>query len=497
MLASRSSDRRFLALVAPVALLLAAAVGGPLAVPAWRSPVALFWSVVIATALCVLAALVVVVVGWVRRLAEVAMLGSALFVVSVLPFVHGLTTPGVLYGANPATMLSAFLAVPLGVVVAWPLIWPQTAASCAVSRQWRVWSVAGGVVGLALAVFLLVWPRVVAAPSAPSAIAVGGIVVSLLGGFTLARRQLRLYGIGRRRASLVAAVGFAYLSLSTLVFLGAAPYSPIFWAAHLVDALGVLAATVGLVVAHWRDRSITSTLAPVINRDPLVALELGLTPVVHAFIAALEAKDQITRDHVVRVGELAMRLGLRASIPARELRTLGLAALLHDIGKLATPVAVLTKPGALSDDELVIMREHTIRGAEMLAAWPLLAPAAPLVRAHHERPDACGYPDGLSAEQIPLAVGIISVCDAWDAMTYSRHYRAALRAGQAQRILEGSSGSQWDSRAVVLLLTELAQHGPVIQPVYDRLGRGESLTVEVCPDALPNQPAQSSARTAA
>ena len=497
VLISRSSSRWFLTLATPVALLLLTSLGGPLATPAWRSPLTLFWSVVVATALCVVAAVVVIVVGWTRRLAEVAMLGSALLVVSLLPMVHGITTPGVLYGSNPATMLSVFLAVPLAVAFAAPTVWPETAASRAIARHWQVWSIAGCCLAVGLAALLLAWPRVAAAPAPAGALAVGGIVVSLFGGFTLARRQLRLYSIGRRRSSLVAAIGFAYLSLATLVWLGAAPYSPVFWAAHLIDGLGVLAAAAGLVIAHWRDRSIARTLAPVINRDPLVALELGLTPVVHAFIAALETKDPITRDHVVRVGELTMRLGLRAGIPARDLRTLGIAALLHDVGKLVIPDAVLTKPGALGDDELAIMREHTTRGADMLGAWPLLASAAPLVRAHHERPDATGYPDGLGAGQIPLPVGIISVCDAWDAMTYSRHYRAALDAGHAREILEASSGSQWDPRAVALLLAELAECGPVSEPVFDQLGRSASPTIEICPDALPAPPSHDTERAAA
>jgi HD-GYP domain-containing protein (c-di-GMP phosphodiesterase class II) len=495
--ASRSSIARFLAAVVPVALLLATSIGGPLAAPAWSSPRTLFVSVVVATALCAVAALVVVVVGWRRRLAEVAMLGSALLVVSLLPLVHGITTPGILYGANSATRLSVLLAVPLAVIVAAPMIWPETAASRAIARHWRAWSVAGGAIAVLTGVLLLVWPRAVTPPGVASGPALLAIVISLLGGFTLARRQLRLYAIGRRRASLIAAVGFAYLSLATLVWLGAAPYSLDFWAAHGVDATGVFAAAGGLLVAHWRDRSIAETLAPVVNRDPLVALELGLTPVVHALIAALEAKDQITRDHVVRVGEMAMRLGLRAGIAPRGLRTLGLAALLHDVGKLTTPDAVLTKPGPLDDEEFALMREHTTRGEELLLAWPTLAAAAPLVRSHHERPDGTGYPDGLDATRIPLPSAIISVCDAWDAMTYSRQYRAAMDAGRARQILAQYSGTQWDAHAVALLLAELSEGGPIVQPVYNHLGHNTSPVADVCPDALPSPKTGANLRPAA
>ncbi len=166
-------------------------------------------------------------------------------------------------------------------------------------------------------------------------------------------------------------------------------------------------------------------MAPVINRDPLVALELGLSPEVHAFVASLQAKDAITRDHVVRVGELATRVAVRAGLPPGRVRAVGLAALVHDIGKLVIPSDILGRTSGLTDDEFALMKTQAEQGAALLAASPVLAPAAPLVRGHHERPDGTGYPDGLRGEQISIGVGIVSVCDAWDAMTNDRQHRNA------------------------------------------------------------------------
>lgn len=114
----------------------------------------------------------------------------------------------------------------------------------------------------------------------------------------------------------------------------------------MIDGVGVLFAAGGLAWAHWRDRSLAWVLSPVLTREPLTALGLGLTPVVHDFIAALGHKDEVTRQHVVRVAELAMRSGERAKLDPVALRAVGLGGLLHDVGKLLTPDAILTKPDA-------------------------------------------------------------------------------------------------------------------------------------------------------
>ena len=121
---------------------------------------------------------------------------------------------------------------------------------------------------------------------------------------------------------------------------------------------------------------------------------------VHGFIADLERKDAVTREHVVRVGELAMRTGQRAGLDPLDLRAVGLGGLLHDVGKLMTPQSILTKPSRLTDAEREVIERHPVDGARMLAAYPQLAEVAPAVAAHHERPDGAGYPSGLAGRQI-------------------------------------------------------------------------------------------------
>lgn len=441
---------------------------GPLAEGSVGSPTALFWIVTIAAGLCGVVAAAVVVFGWRAQLAEVALLGGALWVVSVLPLVHGLTAPGVLYDDNTAVVVSALAALPVGLIAALPLLMTGRAA-VRLAQRWRWWVAGWVVAATAAASVLLARPNLVDQPALDSP------VVALVGlgaaaaALAVSWRHLRLYWLGRRTASYVTALGIAFLGLSGLVWLDPRPFTIGWWFAHVLDIVGVFAACFGLLFAHRRDRGVADVLAPVLNRNPLVALELGLCTPVHDLVEMLEDKDQTTRDHVVRVGELAMRLGVRAGFEPERLRPLGLAALLHDLGKVAVPDAVLDKPGRLDAEERAAIERHSLDGYRMLLEAPPLVKAAPFVRWHHEKLDGSGYPDGLSHE-IPLESRIISVCDAWDAMTHTRQYRQGMPHEKAFTILRRNTGTQFDIEVVVLLEAEIRENGPVIVSEFDDVG---------------------------
>jgi len=325
-------------------------------------------------------------VGLRRRLAEVCLLGGVLWVISLLPLVHGVLLPGPLYGPNPGTVVAVMVAVPAALLAALPLLLDGSAAGRWLSRRWLAWS-AGSVLlyrrGRSAGGLAAEHPRAgarrrgcrddrggesggdghpVAAPPAPV-------------------RHRPTGGVADRIAR------FRAPGLATLAFLGAQLLSVGWWLAHFTDGLGVLFAAGGLLLAHYRDRSLVIVLAPVLAREPLAALQLGLTPVVLQFVAALQVKDEVTRQHVSRVSELAMRAGERARLDPLTLRAVGLGALLHDVGKLLTPDEVLMKPSSLTDEERAIVERHPADGAALLAEFPHLAEAAKIVRAHHERPD--------------------------------------------------------------------------------------------------------------
>jgi len=163
------------------------------------------------------------------------------------------------------------------------------------------------------------------------------------------------------------------------------------------------------------------------------------------------------RDHIDDVALLAQGVGRRLGLRAGELTELVRAAELHDIGKMAIPDAILSKPGPLDPGEWEFMRQHTIVGERMLHMAPALSGVARIVRWSHERMDGGGYPDGLAGEEIPLGARIVAVCDAFDAMTSGRPYRGPVSRGEAIAELLRHAGTQFDADVVAAFQAELAE----------------------------------------
>lgn len=459
---------------------------GPAGEVTWRSTTALFVIVLIAAGLCVVGSLSLLVAAHRRDLAEAGVFAAGLSVISILPMVHGLTAPGVLYGPNEAVTSSVFVALPLAVAAMSPLGLPSSAATRWIGRRWRWWAGGWIVAATLTAVLLLVRPDAITVGGRAAPLTWAVTAFGLSGVLWLSRTQLRLYWIGERRATLVASVGLLLLALTSLVWIGTQPFSIGWWFVHALDLAGVGAGVVGAWVAHRTRRPVLDTLAPVVTRDPLHTLELGLSPVVHRFVEALELKDPITRDHVVRTAELAIRVGEHLALAPRRIRYLGLGALLHDIGKIEVPDEILNKPGRLTDEEYVAIQRHTEVGDSILRSVDSLAPAASFVRAHHERLDGGGYPDGLAGDDIPLEARVIAACDAYDAMAHTRQYRMGMGHERAVAILREHAGSQWDPNVVEALIATLEDldierpSGPALDAV------GRTPVACDCADALPD-----------
>lgn len=165
---------------------------------------------------------------------------------------------------------------------------------------------------------------------------------------------------------------------------------------------------------------------------------------------ALEAKDVYTRGHSERVATLARRIALAAGVAPGAAATIAQAGLLHDLGKIGIPEAVLRKPGPLNAEEWAVMRRHPVVGAEIVAPLEFFAAGAVIVRHHHERHDGSGYPDGLPGALIPLGARIVAVADVYDALTSDRPYRARLSRAEAVWRLEMEAGRTLDAQLTAL-----------------------------------------------
>jgi HD-GYP domain-containing protein (c-di-GMP phosphodiesterase class II) len=165
---------------------------------------------------------------------------------------------------------------------------------------------------------------------------------------------------------------------------------------------------------------------------------------------ALEAKDAYTRGHSERVAGLARALALAAGLPEVAAETVAQAGLLHDLGKIGIPEAVLRKPEALTPEEWELMRAHPLTGAQIVAPLESFEEGAVIVRHHHERMDGSGYPDRLAGATIPLGARIVAIADVYDALTSERPYRRALQPRHAMEQLRRERGCTLDGDLVEL-----------------------------------------------
>jgi HD-GYP domain-containing protein (c-di-GMP phosphodiesterase class II) len=169
---------------------------------------------------------------------------------------------------------------------------------------------------------------------------------------------------------------------------------------------------------------------------------------VRALSNAVEARDAYTGKHAERVAAYGLVIA-RKFVPELEITPeLEFGYLLHDVGKVAIPDAILYKPSSLDDDERALMSRHPVIGAEIVRGIEFLTDAAEVVRSHHERWDGTGYPDGLAGEEIPLTARVFSVADVLDALTTDRPYRPACSLHYARAMISAESGTQFDPRVV-------------------------------------------------
>jgi putative nucleotidyltransferase with HDIG domain len=191
---------------------------------------------------------------------------------------------------------------------------------------------------------------------------------------------------------------------------------------------------------------------------------------IEALALAIEAKDQTTGEHLQRVRFYAMELATDLGLTEDETEALRAASVLHDIGKLAVPEHIITKPGKLTPDEFEKMKIHPVVGAEILEQVEFPYPVVPIVRAHHEKWDGSGYPSGLKGEEIPIGARILAAVDCLDALASDRQYRKALPLDDAMAKVASEAGTSFDPRVVAILqqryveLERLANEQPLSTP---------------------------------
>lgn len=336
---------------------------------------------------------------------------------------------------------------------------------------------------------------------------------------TRARLERAAFNFGQWAiGAAAAAVAFLQLAGST-PRPGPALLLPLLCAAVVFTATNVtLMTAIVWVDAGERPRSLLGSLGPIVLMQPafvayaLIAvalidvhpLALGLLAVpvllsrsayaafeeltestealLRTLITLIEQRDGYTRGHAERVADLAVMLARDLGYSHDEVQTVRHAALLHDLGKVCVPLEVIRKPGRLTREEFDEIRRHPGIGARVLGDVDALRPALPGIRHHHERVDGGGYPDGLVGDEIPQLVRVVSIADAFDAMTSTRSYRKALPVTEALGRLVEASGTQFDAALVQRFARLVERHGwePTVAPAAAWPVDGEVEPVDNC-----------------
>jgi putative nucleotidyltransferase with HDIG domain len=193
-------------------------------------------------------------------------------------------------------------------------------------------------------------------------------------------------------------------------------------------------------------------------------LEESSLEAIESLNATVDAKDPYTAGHSARVQRIAVAVAEELGAPAQRLDAVRFGGLFHDIGKIAVPDSVLTKPGALDDEEFAIVQRHPADGAEIVSHFSRLREAVPLIRHHHERWDGHGYPDRLAGDEIPLEACVVGLADAWDAMTTDRPYRGALSTEQAAAEVRRCRGTQFSPAVVDAFFAAFRRRPALFEP---------------------------------
>ena len=421
-----------------------------------------FYSVGFSALVAALAALGLTAMGARRGDTRTVVVGTAFAVMASLLALHGLSTPGVWFGNNGVISITGGATLPAGAVILALSVLPLPPALRSVKALLALQVVLLAFV-IGLGVSALAWPGLlptVPAPNSEPALAL--LAVGLVAYGLLIWRALRTFLLTQRALDLVVVIGLVWLATALVPALTMDFTRLGWWIGHEVELDGIL--IVGIAVAVDLARAAQSRpLAGDLRGADLVASEDAfLGSHVRALTVRLADKDEYTERHTRRVALRAVQVGEELGLSASRLRTLAIGALVHDIGKLSVPDAILKKPGPLDDEEYAVIKEHPERGYRLLNELGGFSDAVRhLVRDHHERLDGRGYPRGLAESQIDLDTRILTVCDVYDALISKRVYRGAWAHDEAMELLHREIGAAFDERCVAALERVVAGASPV------------------------------------
>jgi putative nucleotidyltransferase with HDIG domain len=402
------------------------------------------------------AAVVLTLIGARRRDGRTVLIGTAFSVMAALLALHGIATPGIVMGDNGVVSFTGGATLPIGgailALAALPqLRRPEDVRSLLLLQGVLLAAVLGlGATGIAFPQLVPAVPE----PGSPAALML--LAVGLAFYAVLALRALKTFLLTHRHADLLVVVGITWLAAALPPAMLLHWWELGWWLGHAFELIGI--GIVGIPVAldlrrTAQSRALTGELS---GCDLVSSEEAYLGAHVRALMISLAEKDEYTEGHTRRVALRAVQVGEELGLSPVRLRALATGALVHDIGKLSVPDAILKKPAKLDTYEFEVIKRHPESGFRMLRELGFGESIRRLVLDHHERLDGTGYPRRLNGTAISLDARILAVCDVYDALISNRVYREAWTHERAIALLHEEAGTKLDRRCVSALERVLA-----------------------------------------
>lgn len=306
------------------------------------------------------------------------------------------------------------------------------------------------------------------------------MAVTAVNGFVMLR-YYRSYLYSRFPLQLSIVYSSGWLIVSQWIMVLGESWRISWWIYHFLLLASVIVMLVGLIRQFAENASLVGAVRALYTTDPVERITNCLSPSIKALMIATEKKDPYTAGHNFRVTLYALQLAEELRLRPDQLRAVAQGTIIHDVGKINIPDAILNKPGKLTPEERAVIEKHPVKGYEMARSLGFMKEELGIIRWHHEKWDGGGYPDRLRGEQIPVMARIVAVADVYDALTSNRAYRRAMTHAEAMAFLIDNKGSHFDP-ACVEAWVQVCERNPALYPYPSHI-TNEETTLFVLPPA--------------
>lgn len=435
-------------------------------------PVGHFYMVSSVSLLSLFLAIAMGFAGVQLRNIKVSFLALSFISLSGIFAVHGLSTPNLILHSTHLPGITSPLSVLVASIWLWLSAFPSDHPLVnLIARYDRTLPLIWTIVVIGVGVYSMLQPHWVA--WIPLDVHPFNWVVALftaLLNLIVMYRYYRSYLYSRFPLQISIVYSSGLLLVSQFIIVQGTPWKLSWWTYHYLLLFSMIIMLVGLYRQYAANRSLVGAIRLLFTKDPVELITNSIPPSVKALMIATESRDKYTAGHSLRVTLYALKLAEEMALRPDQLRMVAQGTIVHDVGKIDVPDAILNKPGLLSPEERSVIEYHPVKGYEMCRMLGFRKEELGIIRWHHEKWDGTGYPDHLKGADIPLLARIVAVADVYDALTSTRAYRQALSHQEAMTYIQQQSDIHFDPKCVKAWIRCCGREDGAIYPLLGEAG---------------------------